>query len=80
MDKQQLKYEFHKLIDSIEDEEMLQMLYEDAVEYTTQDETEEDLTPEQIASIELGLKQIEEGKVSSHEEVIQRIGEWLKSK
>ncbi len=76
MQKQHIKEQFHKLIEEIEDEALLQMLYDDAVEYTTKNDEDEDLTPEQIASIELGLKQIEEGKVYTHEEVMQHIKEW----
>jgi hypothetical protein len=46
----------------IEDEAALQMLYDDAVEYTTREETEEELSDEQWASMQRGLKQIEDGE------------------
>ncbi len=56
------------------------MLYDNAVEYTTQEETDEELSEEQWASIQRGLKQIEDGETSSHEDVVQRISEWLNTK
>ncbi len=80
MEKKLIKEKIHKLIEDIEDEAALQMLYDDAVEYTTREETEEELSDEQWASIQRGLKQIEDGKVSSHEDVVQRISEWLNTK
>lgn len=33
MSKEEIKQKFHQLIDNIEDEETLNMLYEDALEY-----------------------------------------------
>ncbi len=80
MEKKKIKEKIHKLIEEIEDEGALQMLYDDAVEYTTQEETDEELSEEQWASIQRGLKQIEDGKISSHEDVVQRISEWLNTK
>ncbi len=80
MEKKKIKEKIHKLIEEIEDEVALQMLYDNAVEYTTQEETDEELSEEQWASIQRGLKQIEDGETSSHEDVVQRISEWLNTK
>ncbi len=80
MEKKKIKEKIHKLIEEIENVDALQMLYDDAVEYTTREETEDELSDEQWASIQRGLKQIEDGKVSSHEDVVQRISEWLNTK
>lgn len=79
MDKQQLKNEFHKLIDSIEDEEMLQMLYEDAVEYTVTD-VDDELTEDQMAEIKEGLRQIEKGNFITHDEMLEKIKAWRNTK
>ncbi len=80
MEKKKIKEKIHKLIEEIENVDALQMLYDDAVEYTTREETEDELSDEQWASIQRGLKQIEDGKVSSHDDAVQRISEWLNTK
>lgn len=79
MDKQQLKNEFHKLIDSIEDEAMLQMLYEDAVEYTVTD-VDDEFTEDQMAEIKEGLRQIEKGNFITHDEMLEKIKAWRNTK
>ncbi len=69
------------LIDGIDDETALQMLYEDAVEYTTSsDVKDEELTDAQWTEVELGLKQIENGETYTHEEVMQRLKVWRNTK
>ncbi len=80
MEKKEIKEKIYKLIEEIEDEDALQMIYEDAVEYTTRDEKEEELTDEQWASIQKGLKQIEDGEVISHEEVMEHLKKWRSTK
>ena len=80
MEKKKIKEKIHKLIEEIEDEAALQMLYDDAVEYTTREETEEELSDEQWASIQRGLKQIEDGETYTHEEVMQHLMEWRSTK
>ncbi len=80
MDKQSIKDQFHKLIDSIDDESVLQTLYEDAVEYSTGEEKDVEISEAEMASIELGLKQIEEGKTFTHEEVLQHLMQWRNKK
>lgn len=54
---------------------------EDTIEYLkvvkdskTEGDWWEDLTPEQRAGIERGLKDIDEGRVTSHEEIKKRFG------
>lgn len=60
----------------MEDETALQMLYEDVVEYKTSS-TEDDLTEEQWAEIDRGIKQIEKGETFTYEEVKSHFSEWL---
>lgn len=60
----------------MEDETALQMLYEDVVEYKTSS-TEDDLTEEQWAEIDRGIKQIENGETFTYEEVKSHFSEWL---
>jgi len=53
MSKEEIRKKIHGLIDGIDDETAFQMLYEDAVEYTTSSDVRNDeLTDEQWAKIE----------------------------
>jgi predicted transcriptional regulator len=77
MDKQSIKNQFHKLIDSIDDESVLQLLYEDAVEYSkVSDVADDELTEDQMAEIKEGLRQIENGEFTTHEEMLEKIKAW----
>ena len=81
MSKEEIKKKIHELIDCIDDETALQMLYEDAVEYTTSSETRDDnLTDEQWASIKKGMQQIENAEYYTHEEVMEKIKAWRSTK
>jgi hypothetical protein len=44
MSKEELKQKIHRLVDEIEDENILNMLYEDAVEYKTSSDVEDELS------------------------------------
>ena len=80
MSKEEIKQKFHQLIDNIEDEETLNMLYEDAVEYKTSDSKQTELTEPQWASVQKGITQIEKGEFFTQEEVIQKVNEWRNTK
>ena len=80
MSKEEIKKKIHDLIDGIDDETALQMLYEDAVEYTTSSETDDELTDAQWASIQKGMQQIENGEYYTHEEVMEKIKAWRRTK
>ena len=81
MSKEEIKQKMHKLIDELEDETVLQMLYEDAVEYKTSSTVaNKELTDEQWAEIDEGLKQIENGETFTQQEVMQHIKEWRNTK
>jgi len=79
MDKQLLKKKLHEQIDAMDDEHALQMLHEAAVEYgKAEDEDVQDtLTPEQLKRLGNSKQQHREGKTFSHEEVQQKVKEWL---
>lgn len=81
MHKDKIKQKIHQLIDEMHDETALQMLYEDAVEYKTSSTVESgELTEEQWAEIDKGLKQIKNGETYTAEEVIQHLTEWRSTK
>jgi hypothetical protein len=74
----ELKTEFHKLIDSIENEARLQDLYDSVAFYLGQ---ESDLlnenSPEMISNLKSSLSQAESGKTISTEQLKQEINQWL---
>ena len=82
MGKEEIKNKIHQLIDEIEDESALNMLYEDAVEYKSNASSfkEDELTDEQWASVQKGITQIENGEFFTEEEVKQKIKEWRSTK
>ena len=81
MSKEELKQNLHRLIDEMEDEQNLNMLYEDAMEYKTAADVEDDeLTDEQWALIEKAKKEMENGNYFTHEEVMQHLRQWKNTK
>jgi predicted transcriptional regulator len=80
MSKDNIKQKFHQLIDEIEDEAALQMLYEDAVEYKAASVVDDELTEEQWKEIDKGLEQIKNGETYSSVEVSQHLKEWRSTK
>src|SRR6188768_12694 len=78
MSKEELKQKIHRLVDEIEDEKILNMLYEDAVEYKTSSDVEDELTDEQWAEIEEGLRQVENGEFMTQEEMLEKFRQWRK--
>jgi hypothetical protein len=74
----ELKTEFHKLIDSVENEARLQDLYDSVAFYLGQ---ESDLlnenSPEMISNLKSSLSQAESGKTISTEQLKQEITQWL---
>ncbi len=79
MGKEEIKNKIHQLIDEIEDESALNMLYEDAVEYKTSSSEvmEEDLTAEQWALIKKSKEEIKNGQFHTYGEVKQHFKKWL---
>lgn len=68
----ELKNRIHSLVETINDDDMLQAILtllnrSDKVDWW------DELTPEQQESIDKGLKDIEEGRVHSHEDVMNRM-------
>ena len=81
MSKEKLKKELHELIDNMEDEEMLNMVKEDIVEYQKADTTFDDLsdlTPEERAELEESINEDPDKDVVSEEEFNNYIQAWRK--
>lgn len=78
--KEELKKKLHALIDSIDDEETLNVLHDEIAPYVVDQELETDmhdeLTPEQEKQLEAAIKEADEGKVISLEEFLSRMAKW----
>lgn len=80
--KEELKQELYKLIDSIEDEHVLNVLNEDIVPYVIKNRTKEtdeagdDLTEEQLQRLDAAVRQAEEGKTITLAEFNHRMAGW----
>jgi len=81
MSKEELKQKLHRLIDEMDDEQALNMLYEDAVEYKSSSDVEGDeLTEEQWAEVQEAMKQVANGEFTTHEEMLEKIRQWRNTK
>lgn len=79
MESLEIKKQLHNYIDMIEDESQLQMLNDAAEVYATKNQTDilDILTSDQLKRLEQAIKQADEGKVVSHEDVIKISKRWL---
>ena len=73
-----LKKQLHHYVDMIEDETQLEMLNEAAEIYVTkQQDILEMISPEQLKRLEESIKQADEGKLTTHEEVMKLSNQWF---
>lgn len=79
--KQELKQDLYKLIDSIEDEELLQELKEDVVPYMIASRNEpvedDDLTEEQEKELREAIAEADRGEIVSYDEFKKEMSRWL---
>lgn len=81
MSATEIRKQLHAYIDMIDDEDKLEMLNEAAEVYATQQQDILDfLTPEQLERLNDSIKQADESKTISHEDVKKISREWLKKK
>jgi hypothetical protein len=79
--KEELKKELHALIDSIDDEETLNVLHDDLVPLVIESRVkesgeEEFLTPEQEKELEVAIKEADNGETISWEEFLNATKQW----
>lgn len=80
--KDELKKELHLLIDSIQDENILNVLNDDIVPYIIengggdQNVQEEVLTDEQLAKLDEAIQQADDGKVMDLNEFKRKMATW----
>ena len=76
-----MKEELHQLIDSIDDEQVLNVLNEEVVPYVLQNRSlqteEDDLTPEQQQELEEALAEADSGETISFEEFKASMDKWV---
>ncbi|HEY5462274.1 MAG TPA: hypothetical protein VIJ95_03385 [Hanamia sp.] len=79
MDNPEIKKQLHNYIDMIEDESQLQMLNDAAEVYATNPQKDilDILTSDQLKKPAQAIKQVDEGKVVPHEDVIKIYRQWL---
>ena len=80
MNKIELKEKLHRLIDTLDDEMVLEMLYEAASEHNRAEEDFDELSPAQLKRLKESIKQIEAGNTITHEEVMILSRAWLQNK
>ena len=73
--KKQLKEELHELIDSIDDEQVLQSLNEDIVPYVAKKDTES-LTAQQQLELEEAIAAADKGETVSFDEFKASMDKW----
>jgi len=78
--KKKLRKQLHKLIDSIDDEHVLNVLSEDIIPYViknrTKEANEDDLTEEQEKELEEAIKEADRGETVSYEEFKETMDRW----
>jgi hypothetical protein len=79
MAKSDIKKQLHEYIDMIEDELQLEMLHDTAETYATRKQPDilDSLTPQQLIRLKQSIQQADEGKVTSHEDVMKLPSQWL---
>ncbi|MCA0229238.1 MAG: hypothetical protein LCH91_02165 [Bacteroidetes bacterium] len=73
----ELKSSFHHLIDQIQDERMLRNLYDCIADFALNNDTQFQLSEEQLKRLQDSMSQIEKGKLIENETVKQNVKQWL---
>ena len=75
---EQLKFDLYSQIEQLQDEAALQMLQEAVTSYSSsQNENIEELSLNQQKRLQESIRQADEGKTVTNEEVKQKTKEWL---
>lgn len=79
MNNQSLKKQLHEYIEMIRDQSQLEILYETAKGYATdqKDDILDFLSEKQLIRLEESIKQADDGKLIPHEEVLKISKKWL---
>ena len=79
MNNQSLKKQLHEYIELIKDQSQLEILYETAEGYATDQKSDirDFLSEKQLIRLEESIKQADNGKLIPHEEVLKISKKWL---
>ena len=80
MEKDKIKSEFHKLIDSIEDEKLLEKFYKVISAYGNQNKDTDiidELTEKQKTRLMNSVEQVSESDTINNEKMNEQIRKWL---
>lgn len=72
----EIKSEIYRLVDTIEDENILQMIMEDVVNYAGKEDLVEELTKEQINEMDEAISKIENNETMDWKDFKKEINEW----
>lgn len=74
----EVKSKIHKMIDSIEDENTLQMLMEDVAYYTGDNDVAEDLSQEQLKELDDAISEADKNETVDWNDFKKEMNEWKK--
>lgn len=75
MTKAEIKQSIHSLVDTIEDESKLEQIQEMLGYWVNKEKVS--VSPEEMEAIEEGLKDVEEGRTISYEDLKKKHSEWF---
>ena len=73
-----VKSEIYRLIDSIEDEKILQMLMEDVAYYTSDKDIVDELSKEQLDQLDEAISEVKNGETVDWIDFKKEMDEWKK--
>jgi hypothetical protein len=74
----EVKCEIHKMIDSIEDENILQMVMEDVAYYASNKEVTEELTKQQLKELDESISETDKNETMDWSDFKKEMNEWTK--
>ncbi|HEX7844520.1 MAG TPA: hypothetical protein VF476_01900 [Chitinophagaceae bacterium] len=75
----ELKAKIYKMLDSIEDETILNQLMEDVAFYASKKDTIDKLTPEQLKELDKAITEADKGETISWNDFKKEMNEWRKT-
>ena len=74
----EVKSEIHKMIDSIDDENILQMVMEDVAYYASNREVTEELTKQQLKELDESISETDKNETMDWSDFKKEMNEWRK--
>jgi hypothetical protein len=74
----EVKSEIHKMIDSIDDENILQMVMEDVAYYASNKEVTEELTKQQLKELDESISETDKNETMDWSDFKKEMNEWTK--